>query len=89
MNEIVIPALPDPSRSAEIVPHPAWSRRIADDVQRQLYGASPSWQRKVIKDAITGHRKRLEQIGVAENRIDAEISALESSLFPVQARRRA
>jgi hypothetical protein len=89
MNEIVIFALPDPSRSAEIVPHPAWCRRVVDDVQRQLYGANPSWQRKVIKDTITGHRKRLEQLGVAEHRIDAEIAALESSLSPKPMRRRA
>jgi hypothetical protein len=89
MNEIVIPSLPDPSRSAEIVPHPAWSRRVVDDVQRQLYGASPSWQRKVIKDTIAGHRNQLEQIGVAEHRIDAEVAALESALFPKSMRRRA
>jgi hypothetical protein len=90
MDEIVIPALPDPSRSAEVVPHPTWTRRVADDVLRDMHDqSSPSWRRKQLTDAVRAHRKQLERIGVARHRIDAEVAALEAWLFPRPLRRRA
>jgi hypothetical protein len=77
----------DPNKPpAEVIPHPAWGRRIADDVQHQLYGATQ--RRKITKDAITKHRKQLEQLGVAKHHIERDVAALEQQLFNNSRKRR-
>ena len=90
MVEFVVLDDPPKRGPAQIIPHPAWTRRVADGVLREIGDlASPSWRRKRLTDAVRAHRKRLEQIGVAESRIESEIAALEQKLFPKPMRRRA
>lgn len=77
---------------AEVIPHPAWSRRIAEDVLRDIDDlASPSWRRKCLTDAVRAYRGRLEQLGVKPERIAVETAALELIFFgaPSPLRRRA
>jgi hypothetical protein len=89
-DQIIFGEMPRDWKPAEIVPHPAWTRRVADGVLREIGDlASPSWRRKCLTDAVRAHRKQLAQIGVAPARIKAEIDALEMQLFPKPLRRRA
>jgi hypothetical protein len=91
MVEFVVLDNPPKHGPAEIIPHPAFRRRIADEAIAQVnakpidrFGAT-----MIFKRAINEYRRRLHQIGVAGHRIDAEVAALEQQLFPHPMRRRA
>jgi hypothetical protein len=78
-------------KPAEVIPHPAFGRRLAEEAIAKAtekpidrFGAE-----MIYKRAINEYHRRLESIGVAEHRIDAELAALESRLLPKPIRRRA
>jgi hypothetical protein len=72
---------------AEIIPFPIGRTPLIRQAIRESkkYGDPEFYFRRVVKE----HRQRLEQLGVAPDRIDAEAAALESQLFPRPIRRRA
>jgi hypothetical protein len=90
-DDLVI-IIEEPKRApAEVIPHPAFVRRVAQEAIAKVtatpidrFGAT-----MIFKRAINDYRQRLELIGVAKHRIGAEVAALEQHLFPQPKRRRA
>jgi hypothetical protein len=87
-DEIIVIGNPPPGwKPAEIIPFPIGRTPLIRQALRESrkYGDPEFYFRRVVKE----HRQRLEQIGVAPDRIDVEVAALESAFFPKPVRRRA
>jgi hypothetical protein len=69
-------------RSAEIIPHPMMRVGFAQERLRHVADIQSSFgRRRLLGDAVRQHRKRLEEVGVAPARIEAEIDELEAALL--------
>ena len=91
MVEFVVLDDPPKRGPAQMIPHPALelvASPMASCARSAILRARPGAAER-LTDAVRAHRKRLEQIGVAEFRIEFEIAALEQKLFPKPMRRRA
>jgi hypothetical protein len=78
------------SRGAEIIPHPMLKVCIARERLRHVADIQSKFGReRLLRDAVKNYRRRLEQLGVAQHIIDAEVAALDAMVLPQTMRRRA
>lgn len=68
------------ARTAEIIPHPAWRHRIAKERLQHVADIRSSFDRhRLLADVVRQHRRHLESIGVAADRTEADVAALEAA----------